>query len=605
MNNSNHPFTEAQLSLIEATGSQYVQACPGAGKTHAIAERFIRRPNHHPRKGIGLLSFTNAAADEAAARCSSRPELLRAPNFVGTIDKFINRFIVGPVWNSRNSIEPHFLDVWSQLAKTTVRCKEFAAPLDWFVFDRSGSAFLERRRVPAAFRSRFDNLEHWKIESLQVDAKAYRLALISKGYLSAEASRVFAQLYLSENSTRQRLSNILTHRFSEIIVDEVQDCSNEDIDILDFVQKAGIELVLVGDPDQAIYEFRGDSTNAVSRLDSLAPKGDRLNGNFRSTPAICAISSSLRTSDSVDDMPVGSNKDSSMPILLLKYDKFTTVAPIKAKVAEIYGIRKEDCIVLAHKRSQAAACAGGSAPDVTSDAKLQRIALAIEALRSTIGDGIRRRDALRDLKVCLHELAKDEFKDLSVHEFYEQLGSSETDHSVRVLRLAMDLQLDRDQPQSIFRAALVSALQRHGFHWIQASRLRTSGGDWSGLPSSKAQLFEFATIHNFKGLQRKFVTVVIPSNEKQQYPETGVGQWLSNERGESRRVLYVGATRAEQILMLAIHSSEYDAVCQKLVVDGVNFEEVDDTPKSRKIAADPQELALELDFGIPPELARQ
>ncbi|WP_084460555.1 UvrD-helicase domain-containing protein [Nocardia kruczakiae] len=601
MTEQDRPFTEAQLSLIQTGGSQYVQACPGAGKTHAIAERFVRRPNQHPRKGIGLLSFTNAAAEEAATRCSSRPDLLRAPNFIGTIDKFINRFIVSPVWNSQNTIAPRFLDIWGQLANTTVKSRDFNAPLDWFVFDKSGNARLERGKISPAFRTRFDKLESWQIRSLQSSAAGYRRSLIGKGYISAESSRLLAQSYLDETELYLRLSRILAHRFTEIIVDEVQDCSNDDLRILDFIRKSGIELVLVGDPDQAIYDFRGDSTDVSTMLDSLAPKGKRLSGNFRSTPAICAIATSLRSSDDVIDAPAGRNKDSITPVLLLKYEKFSTVAAAMTLAAATYEIGSEDCIVLAHKRSHAAACAGGSSPEPTSDAKLQRIALATETLQAKTSDGISRRTALRDLTVCLQELAKDDFTNLTAHELYERLGYSEAEHTVRVLRLAHALEIDRRQAQSVFRTSLTSALRLHGFDWVQTSRLRTSGNDWSGLPATQKQLFDFATIHSFKGLQRKFVTVAIPSNDKKQYSETGVGQWLSGEAGEPRRVLYVGATRAEEVLMLAVHKSEYDAVYQKLIQDGVDVAEVNSASKNDKLAGS-QELALELDFAMPSKL---
>lgn len=91
-------FTDAQMSLIRAETATYVEACPGAGKTHAIVQRFIDRPLEHPRKGIGLISFTNAAIDEARGRCTSNPALAEAPNFIGTIDSFINRYLVGPTF---------------------------------------------------------------------------------------------------------------------------------------------------------------------------------------------------------------------------------------------------------------------------------------------------------------------------------------------------------------------------------------------------------------------------------------------------------------------------------------------------------------------------
>ena len=78
--------TDAQQALITTSGSLFVEACPGAGKTWAIVERFSARAHQEKRKGIALLSFTNAAVDEVRARCADDPGLLGAPHFVGTFD---------------------------------------------------------------------------------------------------------------------------------------------------------------------------------------------------------------------------------------------------------------------------------------------------------------------------------------------------------------------------------------------------------------------------------------------------------------------------------------------------------------------------------------
>src|SRR6266567_3977406 len=54
-------------------------------------------------------------------------------------------------------------------------------------------------------------------------------------------------------ASRHKLLNLLSSRFNEVIVDEVQDCSAEDVALLQLLLEAGTRLVLVGDPEQAIY----------------------------------------------------------------------------------------------------------------------------------------------------------------------------------------------------------------------------------------------------------------------------------------------------------------------------------------------------------------
>ena len=49
----------------------------------------------------------------------------------------------------------------------------------------------------------------------------------------------------------------LTNRFSALLVDEAQDCDDAEMGIIRRLSGVGLEVTIVADPDQAIYEFRG------------------------------------------------------------------------------------------------------------------------------------------------------------------------------------------------------------------------------------------------------------------------------------------------------------------------------------------------------------
>ncbi len=471
----------------------------------------------------------------------------------------------------------HFVDVWEQLPHANVKCKgiPFAPSLDWFSFNPNGYAKLVKIKAPIERQASFDALSTEQRERLEGQARNHRNSFIERGYFSAEASRQAALFYLSKQAIRERLTKILSHRFSEVIVDEVQDCSDEDIRVIEFIRDCGIHIVLVGDPDQAIYEFRGRSEEATQSLELLAPGGERLNGNFRSTPAICAVANSFRVS-SATDSAVGENAGNQDPILLLKYKRPPTVAEAKARIAEVRGFESTDCIILAHGRRKAASCAGGVALESSSAARLLRIALAVESLQLMESDGAKRRSALRELCVCLQEAVHAAYKNHSTHELYEAVGLTESAYHAKVLRLAHVVKLDRSLPSSKFKESLEAGLHSQGFHWVRPGAIPAQPDDkWVKPLSGAVQLFDYATIHNYKGLQRKFVTVVIPERGKRSYLDTGVGQWLEDIEGEPRRVLYVGVSRAEELLMLAVHESEYEAVHGKLVRDGIRFDVVE------------------------------
>jgi len=69
-------LSDEQRQLVFADGDQFAEACPGAGKTRAIAARFLHLTETKPRKGTGLVSFTTAAIDEVRNRCGDQPDAL-------------------------------------------------------------------------------------------------------------------------------------------------------------------------------------------------------------------------------------------------------------------------------------------------------------------------------------------------------------------------------------------------------------------------------------------------------------------------------------------------------------------------------------------------
>src|ERR1700722_16925156 len=123
-----------------------VEAGPGSGKTRALVARYLQEASR-PERGVALLSFTNAAVDEARRRASSAPHLLRAPHFVGTIDTFLHRFVVTPAEVRRLRRLPSYLRSWDDLTDDfkMVRLRQppgYGVPLSAFRKDESDTVTL-------------------------------------------------------------------------------------------------------------------------------------------------------------------------------------------------------------------------------------------------------------------------------------------------------------------------------------------------------------------------------------------------------------------------------------------------------------------------------
>ena len=79
-----------------------LQAVPGSGKTTALLAKLIILENYMPFKdgsGVLVLSHTNAAVDEIKNRIGKYcPKLFAYPNFIGTIQSFVDQFLAKPFY---------------------------------------------------------------------------------------------------------------------------------------------------------------------------------------------------------------------------------------------------------------------------------------------------------------------------------------------------------------------------------------------------------------------------------------------------------------------------------------------------------------------------
>jgi hypothetical protein len=76
-----------------------------------------------------------------------------------------------------------------------------------------------------------------------------------------------------------------------------------------------------------------------------------------------------------------------------------------------------------------------------------------------------------------------------------------------------------------------------------------------------------------KGQEFSAVALVIPARpRKGEDGLTVIDHWEAGTDTESRRVLYVGASRAQRLLVLAVHASHAERVKNILARDSVPFD---------------------------------
>lgn len=278
------PLTQEQQDFLAAEGKIVLCAVPGSGKTYVVAQKMVKYLVDWSRRhqGIAALSFTNVASEEIKKQIANSSLGLSEvgyPHFIGTLDSFINNFIFlrfGYLMNPQKRERPAIVhDNYGELS---------FSPNESICY-KKGCATNPTKL-------------HWSIDGLCKDGKLvdcevspkpcikYKNALYQKGIFTQREVPTFALRILQEFP---QIAKEIAFRFPIIIVDEAQDTSREQMEILDCLSKADVQtMILVGDPDQSIYEWR-DATPEyfLQKIGDPNWKTLHLSANFRSSQLIC------------------------------------------------------------------------------------------------------------------------------------------------------------------------------------------------------------------------------------------------------------------------------------------------------------------------------
>lgn len=184
------------------------------------------------------------------------------------------------------------------------------------------------------------------------------------------------------------VTDLLRHRFFEIVVDEAQDCSGLDLTLLEHLHHAGVPLVIVADSDQGIYEWNDARPQDLHAFAQQLPNHFELNGNWRSSPPVCQLAATLRPAlRGTPDLSVGDHQALDNPVLLLPYGRHRTkisgllddTAAGEAFVAFASkdGIHAEDCLALAYRNSAIPKARSNPAPRLPKELDAKALAWSV------------------------------------------------------------------------------------------------------------------------------------------------------------------------------------------------------------------------------------
>jgi DNA helicase-2/ATP-dependent DNA helicase PcrA len=287
------------LAAVRHRGSHLqIIAAAGSGKTEVVSQRVVDLlADGVPPGGIVAFTFTERASAELRHRIEERTaerlgrgaldDLGRL--FVGTIHAYCFRLLQTrvPRYETYDVLDDHRASAFLAREATRLDIKRLDpsnrlfASISRFLqgVDVVENELLEPSRMPEPFRSvllaYLDTLER------------YRLLTYGQQIVRAV-----------EELGRPMLRDAVHAELRHLIVDEYQDVNPAQERLIQLLAGPEVELCVVGDDDQAIYQWRGsDVSNIVSFQDRYAGVATfEITTNRRSRPAIIATANGFASS---------------------------------------------------------------------------------------------------------------------------------------------------------------------------------------------------------------------------------------------------------------------------------------------------------------------
>ncbi len=283
-------LNKQQLEAVEATeGRVRVIAGAGSGKTRVLAHRYAYLVNDIgvAPGNILCLTFTNKAAQEMKHRIARMVDGGSVNDFVCTIHSFCVKFLRREIY--RIGYPKNFIVIDEEDARTLAK-----QSMQEFGIDRKKTTAERFLKQVAALKGYDINayIQNYllpKADPHTPDALTRYIRLQLKHYALDYDDLIYFTLYILEHF--KDAEEYWTDRLNYIMVDEVQDCSGDDWKLLTRLAKRHKNLFVVGDPDQAIYEWRG--ANPGIFVDWHADRDIILNRNYRSTPDILEVANHI------------------------------------------------------------------------------------------------------------------------------------------------------------------------------------------------------------------------------------------------------------------------------------------------------------------------
>lgn len=269
-------LNDAQWRSVQHDGGHLlIVAGPGTGKTHTLTRRIVQLISSlNNDEHILAITFTNKAAGEMQERLKALLTDAQTSVTVGTFHGFCLQLL--RKYLRHTNLPEHFRVASPEEIETLVKSQ-------W--------------EIPVKeLRSILEEISRWKsFSSNQAKPsrlKEYNDLLRSRGLVDFDDLMNDTLILLTNN---EKVAGEIRRKYRFICVDEYQDLNAIQNAFLKEMVKEGVYLTAIGDPNQAIYGFRGSDPRFFNQFDRDFPQATitMLRENYRSTENILAASSQV------------------------------------------------------------------------------------------------------------------------------------------------------------------------------------------------------------------------------------------------------------------------------------------------------------------------
>lgn len=301
-----------QQQAVEAVDRAVaVIAGPGTGKTKTLVSRILHLLEHRKVKPteITAVTFTNQAAAEMRERLAAQlggTRSIQRMN-IGTFHAISLDFL------KKKGVDFTLADEGETLELAGQICAEYGLKLP----ARKFLQVVSRYKTSGYMQDSGQAYDEVPKEAIT----AYQASLRDKKRFDFDDLLLETlHIFRAEAAEKNAFAQSAVQPFSYLLVDEFQDISPLQYELIKAWNAGGRELFVIGDPDQSIYGFRGSDAHCFKRLQADYP-GVRvitLEENYRSAAGIVTAAAGLISHNPGDQRVLRPYRDEGAPIRIAK-----------------------------------------------------------------------------------------------------------------------------------------------------------------------------------------------------------------------------------------------------------------------------------------------